>query len=373
MKTALAFVCLCLFVAACGRADTVTLKDGTVIEGMIVSETDAEFVLKIEYAGGTISREQRVAKADVLELARATDEELMERAYEETRRHQLDPMTSLAPEVYDQTITNIFLAFLRRYTNSAHTQELTEKIEQWQAERDRVAAGEVRYRGEWLSGNEAAKAMNKARLTRQIQQARMLMSQRQYEQAIAQFHAASLSPDDAGLAAEARRLEGEACQTWVNVLTRQQQEAQQLVAQAEERVSSARQELERKQKILAHTQEVAKETRVLGQDGFFLQQTMDIKKAEASVQFAEQLLTKAREQEEAVTLRLAKIQGDAGNVQPLPTETIELTAAPEPTESARSLKSPDVLSNLTEMAQNYWLVAVAAVGLILWFLWRATN
>ena len=169
----------CLLVAAgLGPAtwgDRVKLTNGTVVEGNILSETGAEIA---------ITSKETVNKSDVAEVIRSTPAEKaaqeMERAYEATQRYTLDPNNSRARDYYDQVLENSFRKFLNRFPDSAHAREIAEKIAGWEAERDKVAGGQVKIRGQWMDAESAAKLGARDRAEELLRQARALLGQARF-------------------------------------------------------------------------------------------------------------------------------------------------------------------------------------------------
>ena len=105
-----------------------------------------------------IARE-KVAKAlaDAQEKADQTLAEKMERDIKQLRTRQLNPQSSSPVAYYDQVIANDFRKFLATYPNSPYAAEVNDQIKDWQAERDRVAAGSVKYAGDWMSKSNCEK------------------------------------------------------------------------------------------------------------------------------------------------------------------------------------------------------------------------
>src|SRR5207245_2752372 len=62
----------------CVHADTVKLKDGTVLEGSITAENDTTLSIYIERSGGTITQTREINKADIAKVVRWTPEQKSE-------------------------------------------------------------------------------------------------------------------------------------------------------------------------------------------------------------------------------------------------------------------------------------------------------
>jgi hypothetical protein len=171
-QVALCLGCLSIFSTA--FADTIKLKNGTVLEGDIISEDETQLTLVVVFASGTISSQEVIRKTDIAEVIRLTPEQKTERdmgaAYERLKKYQLDVRKSGPVNYYDQVINGVFLHFLQQYPNSPYTNEVESKIFQWQAERDKVAAGFGKWDGQWMEASEAAKLAEQARAQLRLEQ-----------------------------------------------------------------------------------------------------------------------------------------------------------------------------------------------------------
>ena len=153
--------CCVLAVMSAAWADQVKLKDGTVLDGTILAEDDKQITIEVAFGSGTITRQELVDKSNVVEIVRLTPEQKAEqqmtRDYEKAKKNQLDPATNYPLAAYDPVINDVFRKYLAQYTNSPYQQEITGWIAQWEAERDMVASGQRKYRGQWMSLDEAGK------------------------------------------------------------------------------------------------------------------------------------------------------------------------------------------------------------------------
>jgi hypothetical protein len=143
------------------RADTVRLKTGEIFEGMILTETDTNITLEVEHAGGTILSTERFNRDKIAEIVRSTPEQLaqraMERAFANTRKYRLDPMTSYAPDYYHLVIDGVLLRFLADYPDSPHTNAVEAKLHEWVTEQGSVASGMAKYNGVWMRADQVAR------------------------------------------------------------------------------------------------------------------------------------------------------------------------------------------------------------------------
>ena len=147
-------------------ADTVRLKTGKILEGTIVSETDANVRIEVEYAGGTILSTEIHNKDEIAEIVRSTPEQLaqraMERAYANTQKYNLDPTTSYVPNHYRVVIDRVLRRFLADYPDSPYTNAIQTKLNDWIAEQGKVDSGMRKYRGVWMRPEEYARRNTEA-------------------------------------------------------------------------------------------------------------------------------------------------------------------------------------------------------------------
>ncbi len=375
MKKLLAL--LLLAVPALADADTFKLKDGTTVEGMIKSEDNREFVVSIEYSGGTITRQERIAKSNVVEVVRLTAEQVMEHDYAATQRYRLDPQVSFPVEFYNQAISNVFLPFVGQYANSVHVEELTEKIREWELERDLVAGGQARYGGKWVSLAAAAGQTQGDRARRALQQGKGYLAQRWYESAIGQLRAAGQMTNFPEVATEARQQEAEAYRQWVASLEGEQRKLGEELQRAQQEVQAAQGNVQQQQSTLQRLREKAQGFQGMGQSGFELQKANEIKAGEANRAFKEQLMNGIRLQQEQLAKKIADVQARAGTV---PSPAAVAAAAPVgttvdgmPRATSAPLKAPDVLESLVQLVQTYWIAFAGVFLLVVWIIFRSIT
>jgi hypothetical protein len=147
-------------------ADTLRLKNGTIYEGTILSEAESNVTFEVERAGGTILTTETFGRDEIAELTRSTPEEqaqhAMERAYANTRRYRLDPMTSYSPDTYRLVIDDVLRRYLADYPDSPHTAEVQAKLKDWIAELGTVSSGMAKYNGVWMRASDAAQKRSEA-------------------------------------------------------------------------------------------------------------------------------------------------------------------------------------------------------------------
>ncbi|NNE90382.1 MAG: hypothetical protein HKN23_01940 [Verrucomicrobiales bacterium] len=137
-----------LFTPAVVQADTITLKDGTVLEGKIVLEAD-DFV-KIEMESkisATIKDSKLVDRKTIASIKKASPDE---EAFEKIKN--LVPTRSLMPaSEYKDKINTGPKAFIEQYPNSVHRSKVDEILTVLTEELDKVERGSQKIDGVWYS------------------------------------------------------------------------------------------------------------------------------------------------------------------------------------------------------------------------------
>lgn len=222
MKTRYLFLLLFFGLAVGAHADTLKLKNGTAIEGSIVAETDAEYTVEQSRAGGSIKTKETIRKSDVAEVVRATAEQkaaqVMKLAYDATQRYKIDPKKSYPKDYYDKVIELSFRKFLADYPQSPYKKEMEERIAVWEAEREKVLAGQVKRDGQWVSAEVVAATEG----TQQLQEIRAAFLNNRYAEA-AQGVEKFISGDATeNLKATAKELREKVYQQWLQTLQQTQ-------------------------------------------------------------------------------------------------------------------------------------------------------
>jgi hypothetical protein len=129
-------------------ADTVTLKNGTKIEGKITSETDTQ--VTIETRSGGIIDEKTLKREDVQSVSKLTPDEV---AYASLRTIKLGANSLPTAAQYDSYITSL-KSFITQHPQSKYKAEIEKLAADFEAEQKRVTGGEVKLDGKWLSAIE---------------------------------------------------------------------------------------------------------------------------------------------------------------------------------------------------------------------------
>lgn len=129
-------------------ADTVVLKDGTKIEGKITNESDTQ--ITIETKSGGVIDEQTVKKEDVQTVSKASADET---AFTALRAIKLGANSLPGATQYDNYVSAL-KGFVSQFPESKHKAEVEKLAADFEAEQKRVADGEVKLDGKWLSKTE---------------------------------------------------------------------------------------------------------------------------------------------------------------------------------------------------------------------------
>jgi outer membrane protein assembly factor BamD (BamD/ComL family) len=382
MVFAMAGVCAC--------ADTVTLKDGTVLEGDITAEDGSSVSIHLEFAGGTITETRHINKADIAKIVRLTPEqraaEQLKRDYAALEQYQLNPNFSYRLDYYDQVVRDNFNKFLANHPDSPYASNITVRIAQWEVERDRVAAGKMKFHGQWLPAAEGARLAERERGEELLEQSRRLISQGRFESAVQRLQSVLSMFTESDLVSEAKPLLASAFQREISSLDHQRQ-------QLETEVGSARQSVDRAQQAV-NAAEGARQSpsqgssltrpstmpyRTLGGDSqSFVQNQGAVNAARSGLAEAQSYLNQTRNQLDDVVQKLAALRTRASTVEAkwgiAASGSGSETAKPPPEVSPTAgAKSPDVLVGFAAWLKNYWVYMAGALVVLLFLLTRLTK
>lgn len=320
-------------------AEKIKLKDGTVIDGPLVSEDDRQVTIEVKTAGGTITSKRSYPKADIAEIVRPTAEQKaqseMQAAYEAARKNQLDPNYSLPLAQYDKVLNEIFTPFLEKYPKSPQATEILALKEAWQKEREQVAAGNGKARGQWMSAAEAAALIAQDNAQRFLQQGRALLAQGKTDQAIRQFWNAASTSRDAATVNEANALQSQAYQQWLSSLETEKRSAEHKLPYAESKYKNAESSLKYAEKSLNdYRQSSSKYGTKSSQDSTLDSYKKSVEREKAEFSQAQTEVTTLRNQlanldRQIVDLktRLAAVPGATVVAQSAPTSAAETRVA----------------------------------------------
>ncbi len=129
-------------------ADTVTLVDGTKIEGEVMSETDELVVVRAKVGG--IWDEKRLDAGEVRSIERESPET---KAWQDASI-ALPTADLLTRDDYSKMINKKLKPFLKNFPSGEHAVEAKNQLATLENELARTQAGEVKYDGYWMSAAE---------------------------------------------------------------------------------------------------------------------------------------------------------------------------------------------------------------------------
>lgn len=344
-----------LALATSVSADTIRLKNGTVLEGAIIAETASNLTLEVRLARGTIVQSQVVPLADVANVTRWTPEQqralALQTEYAALAKYVLHPGTSASLAACDQAI-GALQKFLATFPGSAHEPELRDRLTQWQTERQQIAAGMVKKGGTWLSKEEGAKQQLRAQADALVEQGQAVFTAKRWAQAV-QIYDALLALHPGGVTeALAKQRVTEALTGWRGELEPQLKQLEGELASAQQRLEQA----QRVQKSILQSQSKfnsSPNSGKLGGDGG------NLLRAQGELTFAESQLKTIRPQVEKSRAQLAEINR-------------RLAPPPVPDPVARDAAPPStgVLQDTAAWWEKYWPILTGVALGALWLLSR---
>ncbi len=137
-----------------GAADTVKLKDGTVLEGKILSQTDSAIRLEYNLSKG-VKDIRTIPLADIAPdgIDKETPDEI---AFAEIKELGNTP-DLLDARGYDALISGRPAAFMEKFKDSPLRDDVQAIIDTLTAEKARVEAGGIKVGGAWINAEDASK------------------------------------------------------------------------------------------------------------------------------------------------------------------------------------------------------------------------
>lgn len=126
-------------------AESIELQDGTTVEGKILSVGPETVRIEVQ-TSPTIREEKSYPRAEVAKIRQAGPDDL---AFDDIARIT-PPDTADNPAVYDALLEPVRL-FMKNYAYSKHMPQARQLSATLESERARLAAGEVKVDGEWIS------------------------------------------------------------------------------------------------------------------------------------------------------------------------------------------------------------------------------
>lgn len=130
--------------------DIIKKRDGTTLDGTIISETDTE--VKIEVKGNGIMDTKTVAKKDIQELVRATPDQI--EAARLTGPDFVPSKDRLSDAGYQKILDEDLLPFLKKFPASPHKAKVEAVIKTYQEEKAKAVTGAQKIDGQWVTSQE---------------------------------------------------------------------------------------------------------------------------------------------------------------------------------------------------------------------------
>lgn len=228
------------------HGDTIKLKDGSTLEGRILSEDNAQIVMEVHYASGSITKTETFAKANVVEVKRGGNEDSAKRqmavAYDEVRKLQLNYDASFPLAQYDQMIPKL-KDFVMKYPDHPDAKQVRDNLSAWLNERAQVAAGKIKYHGEWMDAAVGTTLLNRDRAQKLMEAGRSLLAQGKYQEAIQQMDALQKLNGTAEMTADAMAIRTEAVTKLTKTLEQSRNKITDKISEEEGRLTTAQEEL----------------------------------------------------------------------------------------------------------------------------------
>ncbi|HEY8899646.1 MAG TPA: PTPDL family protein [Chthoniobacterales bacterium] len=125
-------------------ADAIKLKSGEVVEGKVIASDAKSVTVEVQFSP-TITDERTIARSDIAATVLVSPDEA---AFASIRALEI-PATALDVRAYDEVLNKDLRPFLKSYPTSTRVTDVKELIKNFEAERARVAAGEIKVSGVW--------------------------------------------------------------------------------------------------------------------------------------------------------------------------------------------------------------------------------
>jgi hypothetical protein len=137
-----------LFLSLPALADTFILKDGSSLEGTILSETADSYVLEVQFSK-SIKDERKVLKSDVVKIQRAQHDL---KTFESIQKFL--PVPDLfGGDDYSRLIASV-KKFIQDFPQSSKAKDAKAMLETLTAESSQIASGGIKFNGKMLSAAE---------------------------------------------------------------------------------------------------------------------------------------------------------------------------------------------------------------------------
>ena len=161
----LLFLSLLALPMALLRGESIELRDGTKIEGKILSVNTETVLIEVQ-TSPAIREEMSYPRSDVAKIQRASQDDV---AYAEVAAFSV-PSTADNPAVYDPPLERV-RSFMKNYGYSKHMPEARKLAAALEADRARLVAGEIKLDGVWVPAD--ASPAERTELGGRVQLAKM--------------------------------------------------------------------------------------------------------------------------------------------------------------------------------------------------------
>lgn len=371
-------------------ADTVKMKDGTIYDGTIQTETTTALSIEVANAAGTIFRTVEVDKANVAEIIRTTAEQRaildMEATYKQLLKYQLDPVSSQPLPYYNQVISNVFFKYLDKYPGSPHEADVTSRVNIWTEEREKVAAGQGRIGTEWMSAAEVPKKLEEAKVMAVLDKCNKLTARGRFEDSINELLTVPNLTRRKDLVEMAKRAYADTSRLWIESLERQREPLNHDIADLERRLQRLRADRDQSEGKMKESSLNGADVnnRRIGQESNYAQYQMMYYSLRTQCENADREILSRKEQLGRLESSIIKVKTMAAtgnalvgpNEAPITVKTVVVTndvvkQAPAPEPEVQS--SPDVLIQVADYFKRYWVIGLVAFVLIAWGCTRAFS
>ena len=147
------------------RGESIELRDGTKIEGKILSVNTETVLIEVQ-TSPAIREEMSYPRSDVAKIQRASQDDV---AYAEVAALSV-PSTADNPAVYDAPLERV-RSFMKNYAYSKNMPEARKLAATLEADRARLVAGEIKLGGVWVAAD--ASPAERTELGGRVQLAKM--------------------------------------------------------------------------------------------------------------------------------------------------------------------------------------------------------
>ena len=152
MRSLWLILSLALLGAAQLRADSVTLTTGEKVTGTIKNETPTDITIDVPVSD-SITDQRVIKKTNISKIEKEQPDEI---AYRQLIQVQPSAELSFSSQTYARILAQL-AAFQTTYPNSTYLPEIKKLANTFQDEKKRVDAGGIKYLGQWLTADEAAR------------------------------------------------------------------------------------------------------------------------------------------------------------------------------------------------------------------------